>query len=569
MWMHSRSSDEENSQEQDYVAPRPVSVRTCSASGTKFFDLDADGVRDAGEPGIPRFLIWADYDNDGVRDAIEPFSVTDNNGHYVIDDIRPPSGTYRLREELATPGARRTSTAWRCSFPKAGTPGGFADGPGGLFGCGWGPITVAATPNVTGRDFGNWVPATLTVEKQLWPSDDPGRFDLIVDGVTVKPAAGDGDKVTIPLPPGTYNVSESAVAGTDPAAYDSTVNCTTVTRRRSVLRSGTAWNGLVLKAGNQATCTFENVRRAPAPVPAIALEKSGPALAVAGDTIDYTLYVTNPGKVAIPANGVNVTDDTCDDPPALTGRNGDTSPQTLDPGDTWTYACSHKTPAAGADCEQTAVINTATATGTVDGATVSDDGSITTTVTCPDAPPEPPLPPTPRAWARAADRPAAPGSFAAVRAAVRAPRPGTAGRWPGGHRGRHGEQRALHRAGLPDSAHRPAHGHDPRQRRWPPPRHPRDPPPATAGAPAQPRLLRGPPPPDDPRQIRGGLSHGPGDPHPHVRRLQPRRHPGASRHRLSRGRCRQWCVWISPWCGRRARSANRCCRSSSRAGRCW
>ena len=131
-------------------------------------------------------------------------------------------------------------------------------------------------------------------------------------------------------------------------------------------------------------------------MPAIAIEKSGPALVEAGDTLAYTLYVTNPGEVAFPANGVNVTDNRCDDPPALAGKNGDTSPQTLDPGDTWTYTCSHKTPAPGADCEATAVTNTATATGAVDGSTVTDDGSITTTVTCPDVPPEPPLPPTPQ-----------------------------------------------------------------------------------------------------------------------------------------------------------------------------
>ena len=461
----------------------------------------------------------------------------------MIDDIRPPSGTYRLREELATPGRRRTSTAWRCSFPNAGTPGGFANGPGGLFGCGWGPITVATNPNVTGRDFGNWVPASLTVEKQLWPADDPGRFDLIVNGVTVMPAAGDGDKVTFPVPPGTYNVSESAVAGTDPAAYVSTVSCRTVTRRRSVLRSGPAWNGLVLKAGDQATCTFVNVRKPlpTEPVPAIALEKSGPTLAEAGDTLRYTLYVTNPGQVAIPASSVNVTDNRCDDPPALTSKNGDTSPQTLDPGDTWTYACSHKTPAPDADCEQTVVTNTATATGTVDASIVTDDGSITTTVTCPDAPPEPPVPPTAAAWARAAAGHAAPGSLAAARAAVPAPRPATAGSRPGGHRRRHREQRALHRARLPDPAHRPAHEHDPRQRRRPPPRHPRDPPPPTAGAPAQPHLLPGPPPPDDPRHLRAGLSHGPGDPHPHDRRLQSR-HPGAARHRLNRAGRGTWSV---------------------------
>jgi hypothetical protein len=175
------------------------------------------------------------------------------------------------------------------------------------------------------------------------------------------------------------------------------VNCKPATRRRSVQRSGTAWNGLVLSAGGQATCTFVNVHRAlpTAPVPAIALEKSGPTLAEAGDTLRYMLYVTNPGLVAIPANGVTVTDNRCDDPPALTTKNGDASPQTLDPDDTWTYACSHETPAPGADCELTAITNTATATGIVDGSTVSDDGSITTTVVCPDVPPEPPLPPSP------------------------------------------------------------------------------------------------------------------------------------------------------------------------------
>jgi hypothetical protein len=393
VWMHSRSSISETSNEQDYVAPQPLSVRTCAASGTKFFDLDADGVPDPGEPGIPRFLIWADYDNDGVRDENEPFSVTDDDGNYVIDDIQPPSGSYRLRETLATPGRRRSqATSWRCSFPNAGTSGGFANGSGGLFGCGWGPISVATTPNAEGRDFGNWVPASLTVEKQLWPADDPGRFDLIVNGVTVLPAAGDGGSVTISVPPGTYNISEAAVPGTDPAAYESSVSCRTVTRRRSVVRSGPAWNGLVLRAGDQATCTFVNARPG---VPGIAIEKTGPARAEAGDTLRYKLYVTNPGDLPIPASAVKVTDEACDHPPVLTGKGGDTSPQTLDPGDTWSYSCSHRTPAPTADCEVTAFTNRATAAGTVGGITVSDDGSLTTTLTCPDQPPEPPLPPTP------------------------------------------------------------------------------------------------------------------------------------------------------------------------------
>jgi hypothetical protein len=393
VWMHSRSSLSPNSDLKDYVAPRPLSVRTCSASGTKFLDLDADGVRDPGERGLPRFLIWADYNNNGVRGPDEPFAETDSNGRYVIDDIRPPLGIYRLRETLGTPGRSSADpTAWHCSFPNAATDGGFDDGPGGLFGCGWGPISADAEPNATNRDFGNWLPATLTIEKQLWPADDPGRFNLIVNGVTVLAAAGDGDKITLTLAPGTYNVSESAAAGTDPLLYESSVSCRSVTRRRGALRSGPAWNGLVLRAGGQASCTFVNAR---AGAPGIAVEKTGPSLVEAGNTLRYTLYVTNPGDLPLGNSSVEVTDSKCDDPPELTTKNGDTSPQTLDPGDTWTYACSHKTAEPGDDCEIRLITNVATASGSVGGITVSDDGSITTTVGCPDVAPEPPIPPNP------------------------------------------------------------------------------------------------------------------------------------------------------------------------------
>ena len=392
VWMHSRSSNSETSSLQDHVAAQPLRVRSCAASGTKFFDRDTDGVRDSGDPGIPRFLIWADYDNDGVRDAVEPFSETDDDGHYVIHDIQPPSGAYTLRETLGTPGRRSQTTSWRCSFPNASTADGFANGNGGLFGCGWGPVSVASTPYAARRDFGNWVPASLTVEKQLWPTEDPGRFDLIVNGVTVLPAAGDGDSVTFPVAPGTFDISEEAAAGTDWGAFESSVSCRTVTRRRSVLRSGPVWNGLVLQAGDHATCTFVNARSG---APGIAIEKTGPTLAAAGDRLRYRLYVTNPGDLAIAANTVQVTDETCDDAPELTSKGEDGTPETLDPGDTWTYRCSYRTPAPTTDCVATALRNAATASGTVGGITVRDDASITTTLTCPDQPPEPPLPPAP------------------------------------------------------------------------------------------------------------------------------------------------------------------------------
>jgi uncharacterized repeat protein (TIGR01451 family) len=410
IWMHSRSSNSESSNMQDYVAPRPLNIRTCAASGTKFYDLNANGVRDAGEPGIPRFLVWADYDNDGIKDPDEPFSVTDDHGHYVIYDIQPPGGSYMLRETLLTSRNRRLpfATDWTCSFPHAPPPFGMTgSAPGGRFGCAWGPIDANATPNASGRDFGNWYPATLTVKKQLAPADDPGRFDLLVNGEVVVPAAGDNASRTLSLMPGTYDVSEAAVSGTNADDYTSTVDCARDVNRRGRHRSGPSFTGLTLAAGQRATCVFHNVRKGtpPSPTPAIAIRKTGPAQATAGDTLHYKFYVTNPGAVAFPAAGVKVTDPACDTPPKLDSKLGpsgdpDSTPGTLDPGnpsDTWLYSCSHATSSGGANCQPRTVDNTGAVTGASGGATVSDDDSIATDLLCPKQPdPTPePIPPQP------------------------------------------------------------------------------------------------------------------------------------------------------------------------------
>jgi hypothetical protein len=46
-----------------------------------------------------------------------------------------------------------------------------------------------------------------------------------VNGEVWLAGAGDGASVTRPVPPGFYDVSEVAVAGTDAAAYESRVDC--------------------------------------------------------------------------------------------------------------------------------------------------------------------------------------------------------------------------------------------------------------------------------------------------------------------------------------------------------
>ena len=143
--VHSRSSEQISSALQDYVAAQPMRVQSCSVSGTKFNDLDADGVRDAGEPGLGGWRFYLDLDNDDQRDAGEPTAVTDADGSYHITDVLP--GTYTVREE---PTTAQSAAGWTCSFPSS---------------CEKSVTQAASGGNTTGHDFGNWEPARVTGTK--------------------------------------------------------------------------------------------------------------------------------------------------------------------------------------------------------------------------------------------------------------------------------------------------------------------------------------------------------------------------------------------------------------------
>ncbi len=72
-------------------------VTPAKISGTVFNDLDGDGVRNAGEPGLAGRIVYLDQSRNYRRDPRERFVITDANGHYAFDNLAP--GDYTVREE--------------------------------------------------------------------------------------------------------------------------------------------------------------------------------------------------------------------------------------------------------------------------------------------------------------------------------------------------------------------------------------------------------------------------------------------------------------------------------------
>ncbi len=73
--------------------------------GQKFNDLNQNGAKDAGEPGLAGWTIYVDANGNRQRDSGERFVQTDSDGNYAFTGLLP--GPYALREELQ-PGWTRT-----------------------------------------------------------------------------------------------------------------------------------------------------------------------------------------------------------------------------------------------------------------------------------------------------------------------------------------------------------------------------------------------------------------------------------------------------------------------------
>jgi len=77
-----------------------------SVSGFKYFDANGNSLRDAGEPGVPNYTIYADVNSNGFLDSNEPFTLTGNDGAYFLPNL--PATRLVIREVELT-GVSQTS----------------------------------------------------------------------------------------------------------------------------------------------------------------------------------------------------------------------------------------------------------------------------------------------------------------------------------------------------------------------------------------------------------------------------------------------------------------------------
>jgi len=131
------------------INTRITNFKYGAISGQKFNDLNADGIKDAGEDGLPGWTIELDKNADG---SFEDSTITDADGNYSFSDL--VYGTYRVREASQSGWIQTTANPI--------------------------DILVQSGTNVTDADFGNARAGKITVCKVV--VDPEGN---VTNGATV------------------------------------------------------------------------------------------------------------------------------------------------------------------------------------------------------------------------------------------------------------------------------------------------------------------------------------------------------------------------------------------------
>src|SRR5437588_355129 len=356
------------------------SVNTCGkVTGTKYNDLNINGSRNNGEPGLENWTISL------VGSGGTVTTKTDANGNYEFDDVEP--GTYTVCETM--------QNTWSQSQPSSGADCSAHGGGKGY------SITIGLGDTVV-RDFGNYQLPDLAIDKTADAASVSAGTDI---GFKIKvtnngPGPANSVSLTDPLPTKTgisWSVADDGGATCNIAS--NTLTCT-----KSVLASGASFTVHVTSHTTKDSCgTYDNTATVTAShndgspqdsastevlCASIAIDQTADAGSVsAGTDIGFKIKVTNIGAGA--ATGVSMTDTlptdaglswtVADDGGATCGISGGVLTCTMASLDSGAHFTVHITsPTTKATCGT--VDNTASVTTTNDGH-ASDDASVT--VLCP------------------------------------------------------------------------------------------------------------------------------------------------------------------------------------------
>jgi FG-GAP repeat len=203
-------------------------------------------------------------DNLGTSVAISGNTIVAGAPQAPYHPFETPSRNGKAYAFVSSNGGWTTGTQITKLTASDGAPG---DVFGSFVGVSGGSIVVGAPgADVSGNTnqgaayaFGD-VSARIVLTKQLAPGSDAGRCDLQVGGTVVKTGAGHGGFGSLEVLPGTYRVSESAVAGTSLASYASSIACT-LNGIPGPGASGTTQLDVTVAKDDLLACTITNKRK--------------------------------------------------------------------------------------------------------------------------------------------------------------------------------------------------------------------------------------------------------------------------------------------------------------------
>jgi hypothetical protein len=218
-------------------AAAPALATDGSVKGKKWHDVNANGVKDAGEPVVKDWWIYLDTNRNGVHDAGEPAAKTDSSGNYAITGIKwwvpnHDPRTYDVREK---PVGNQPQPLDGCSFPS---------------GCKY-TLTFSTGSHIySGKDFGNYQRGRIVVKKVNVGGTQSDAFDFTSSKLGSFSLAADdaGGKTFSSLEPGTYGIAEEAHAG--------------YVQTSAACDDGSDPAAIVLAPAETVTCTFTNTRKA-------------------------------------------------------------------------------------------------------------------------------------------------------------------------------------------------------------------------------------------------------------------------------------------------------------------